>query len=85
MSPNLRQNRSKNTTQCFTRRERTLSFNDDIQGTAAVVLAGLLAGLRIQKPGQAAPTTLGEQRIVFLGAGSAGVGVVRFWCDMDCD
>ena len=52
-------------------RHRVASFNDDIQGTAGVVLAGLLAALRI----------LGEplhrQRIVFLGSGAAGVGVAR--------
>ena len=50
-------------------RDQLLTFNDDIQGTAAVVLAALSA---------AAATTrsrMREQSIVMLGAGSAGVGV----------
>jgi malate dehydrogenase (oxaloacetate-decarboxylating) len=74
-------------------RDQVRTFNDDMQGTAAIVLAAVLAGMRV------AGTRPSEQRVVIFGAGTAGVGVAdqlravmvedgldadratrRFWC-----
>jgi len=55
-------------------RDRLLTFNDDIQGTAAVTL-GALHGAA-----EAAGRPLSRQRVVMLGAGSSGIGVLEMIC-----
>src|ERR671930_2346767 len=74
-------------------RDKARVFNDDLQGTGAVALAAILAGMRI------AGTRPRDQRVVIFGAGTAGVGIAdqiratmiadglgeeeatrRFWC-----
>ncbi len=74
-------------------RNKARIFNDDVQGTGAITLAAILAGMRV------AGTRPSEQRVVIFGAGTAGVGIAdqiravmvrdglsepaatrRFWC-----
>ncbi|ORA68679.1 NAD-dependent malic enzyme [Mycolicibacterium elephantis] len=52
-------------------RDRLLTFNDDIQGTAAVTLGALHGAAKV------AGRPLSHQQVVMLGAGSAGIGVLQ--------
>lgn len=52
-----------------------LCFNDDIQGTGAVILSGLINAFRKVETESSVP--LRDHRIVFYGAGSAAIGVAR--------
>jgi malate dehydrogenase (oxaloacetate-decarboxylating)(NADP+) len=52
-------------------RDKICTYNDDIQGTAGIALAGIFATLRITKQ------KLTDQRLLFLGGGSAGTGIAE--------
>jgi malate dehydrogenase (oxaloacetate-decarboxylating) len=52
-------------------RDQICSFNDDIQGTASVTVGSLLAASRVKNE------KLSQQKVVFVGAGSAGCGIAE--------
>jgi malate dehydrogenase (oxaloacetate-decarboxylating) len=52
-----------------TYRERVCTFNDDVQGTGAITLAAAISAVRV------CGTALRNQRVVILGAGTAGIGI----------
>lgn len=52
-------------------RNEVFCFNDDIQGTAAVVAAGFLNGIRVQR------INMNEAKVLFVGAGSSACGVAH--------
>lgn len=56
-------------------RKKICSFNDDIQGTAAIVLAAIFSALEQKKE------KLKEQRIVIAGGGSAGLGIAHYFLE----
>lgn len=56
-------------------KHKVLCFNDDIQGTGTVALAGVLGALRCA--GHSDPNALSKQRIAIVGAGTAGLGVAN--------
>lgn len=59
-----------------TYRDKCCTFNDDVQGTAAVVVAAVLSAVR------AKGETMHDQRIVIHGAGTAGIGIADLLCDI---
>ena len=56
-------------------RGQTCTFNDDMQGTGAITLAAAISAVRV------CGIPLRHQRVVILGAGTAGVGIADQICD----
>lgn len=70
---------SKNAQPLLDRYRHTyLSFNDDIQGTGATVVSGVVSALRLRGENEDA---LSRQKVVICGAGSAGIGCAKALCE----
>src|ERR1700758_1684222 len=55
-------------------RDKYCVYNDDVQGTAGIVLAGMINATKIKG------TKLSDEKYLFLGAGSAGIGLANLLC-----
>jgi malate dehydrogenase (oxaloacetate-decarboxylating)(NADP+) len=55
-------------------RDKYCIYNDDVQGTAGIVLAGMINAAKIKG------TKLSDEKYLFLGAGSAGIGLANLLC-----
>jgi malate dehydrogenase (oxaloacetate-decarboxylating)(NADP+) len=55
-------------------RDKYCVYNDDVQGTAGIVLTGMINAAKIKG------TKLSDERYLFLGAGSAGIGLANLLC-----
>lgn len=55
-------------------RDKVCCYNDDVQGTAGITLAGMINAVKIKK------TKLKDETYLFLGAGSAGIGLSNLLC-----
>ena len=56
-------------------RDRLCTFNDDMQGTGAITLAAVISALRVRG------ARMSDQRVVILGAGTAGIGIADQICN----
>jgi malate dehydrogenase (oxaloacetate-decarboxylating)(NADP+) len=55
-------------------RDKYCVYNDDVQGTAGITLAGMINAAKLKK------THLKDEKYLFLGAGSAGIGLANLLC-----
>jgi len=55
-------------------RDKFCVYNDDVQGTAGIVLAGMINAAKLKG------TKLSDEKYLFLGAGSAGIGLANLLC-----
>jgi len=63
-------------------REKYLTYNDDIQGTAAVAVAGIMGAIKLKSPDTSdLIAAIKEETFVFFGAGSANIGAASLLID----